>query len=74
MKNKFILAEYDLDDNLIDYYENYKEISLKWKTSVESVRCEVSRFKNNKINCIYDKVRKIPCKLYKIRLGDRDEK
>lgn len=73
MKNKYIIAEYDLEDNIIDCYENYEELAKKWTTSVKSLRCEVSRIKSGKINCCYDKIRNIPVRLYKIEMGEKDE-
>ena len=73
MKNKYIIAEYDLEDNIIDYYETYEEIARRWNTTVESLRCEVSRIKSGKINCCYDKEKRIPVRLYKIEMGEKDE-
>ena len=73
MKNKFFIAEYDLEDHILDYYESYEELSDRWNTTVESIRCEISRIKNGKINCCYDKIRNIPVRLYKIELGEKDE-
>ncbi len=65
--NKYFLAVYDNDDFPYINFESYKEAAKFFNTSVDSIRCNVSRKQKKKFKGKYYKI-------YKIKLDDEDVK
>ena len=53
--NKFTIAMYDLEDNLITVFESYRECAKYFKTSVKSIHCYICRSQKGKIDKKYNK-------------------
>ena len=45
-----MIAMYDLEDNLITIFDNYKECAKYFNTSIQVLHCYISRSKKGKID------------------------
>ena len=45
-----MIAMYDLEDNLITIFDNYKECAKYFNTSIECIHCYISRSKKGKVD------------------------
>lgn len=68
-----IIAEYDLEDNIIDFFENYKELALTFQTTVESVTSIVCKMKKGKVDKTYDKSKDMWVRLYRVNVKDDED-
>ena len=65
-KDKYILALYDVEDNLVDVFDNIHQLSEWLDSCVESVSCSVSRILKGSINYMIYKNQKF--KVYAIEI------
>ena len=61
-----MIAIYDLDDNLITTFDNYKQCAEYFNTSIGVIRSHLCRAKQGKTDKKRDLVHKNWCRLYKI--------
>lgn len=66
-----MIVMYDLNDNLLTMFDNYKECSEYFGTSSKSIQCYISRSQKGKIDRKRDKLRNRWVRLYKIE-EDKD--
>lgn len=68
-----IIAEYDLEDNIIDFFENYKILAATFETTVKSIQCTVCRIKKGEVDKTYDKSKDMWVRLYRINVEDDED-
>lgn len=61
-----MIAMYDLEDNLITIFDNYKKCAEYFNTSIKVIYCHICRTKKGKVDRKRDTVNKTWCRLYKI--------
>lgn len=59
-----MIAMYDLEDNLITIFDNYKECAKYFNTSIEVIHSHICRSKKGKVDKKRDKDRW--CRLFKM--------
>jgi len=65
-----MIAMYDLNDNILTVFENYKECAKYFNTSLNTLYSAISRMKTGEVKKKRDKKNKIWVKLY--RMEDLD--
>ena len=45
-----MIAMYDLEDNLVTIFDNYKECAKYFNTSIQVLHCYISRSKKGKVD------------------------
>lgn len=73
MLPKTVIGEYDLNDNCIRQFDNYKEVAAAFKTTTKVIQSSVSRIKSGDLNATYDKELHKWVRLYKINIDYKDE-
>ena len=66
-------AVYDLNDNYVTMFWNYKELSKWFKKSINSMRSSVYRFKNCEIDSIRSNDDNCNYKIYQYREDDPND-
>ena len=61
-----MIAMYDLEDNLITVFDNYKKCAEYFNTSIESLHSHICRSKQGKVDRKRDIKNKRWCRLFKI--------
>lgn len=61
-----MIVMYDIDDNYIMSFDNYKECAEYFNTSAKCIHCYISRKRNGKLDKKRDKLKKEWVRLFKI--------
>ena len=62
-----MIAMYDLEDNLITVFDNYKKCAEYFNTSISCIHCYISRSKQGKVDRKRDIKNKNWVRLFKIQ-------
>ncbi|WP_288910963.1 NUMOD1 domain-containing DNA-binding protein [uncultured Thomasclavelia sp.] len=62
-----MIAMYDLEDNLITVFENYRECAKYFNTTSDSIHSHISRFSKGILKKKLDKQNKRWVRLFKIK-------
>ena len=68
-----MIAMYDLDDNLIQVFDSYKDCAKYFNTSIECLRSYICRTQKGKVDKKRDTVNKKWCRLFKIENDEEAE-
>lgn len=72
LKNKFYVI-YDINDNLITTFENYKELAKWFGKNSRSLQSSVTYFNKGKIKSIKNNLDNKLYKIYKMKEDEYDE-
>lgn len=68
-----MIAMYDLEDNLIQVFDSYKDCAKYFNTSIKSLHSHICRTRKGKVDKKRDILNKIWCRLFKIEEKEEEE-